>query len=217
MNMEGKEIERDEELPDDTIGSGLGRKKQPWMKQLTLRGVIVSIVIGAIYSIIAMKLNLTTGLVPNLNVSAALLAFVLIRAWTQILHKGGYVVKPFTRQENTMIQTCAVACYSISVGGLTLTHEKRKQKKTFLHFMRSLRLFFAGGFASYLLGLNKKTYELAGIDSVGNSREAVKEPAVGWMTGYLFVVCFVGLFVLIPLRKVSYKLSLLCPNSSEFG
>ncbi|XVF51226.1 hypothetical protein PTKIN_Ptkin04bG0167500 [Pterospermum kingtungense] len=83
--------------------------------------------------------------------------------------------KPFTRQKNTMIQTCAVACYSIAVGG---------------------------GFASYLLGLNRKTYELSGVDTEGNSAYAVKEPSFGWMTGFLFAVCFVGLFVLIPLRKV---------------
>ncbi|KAI9076780.1 hypothetical protein K1719_041256 [Acacia pycnantha] len=130
---------------------------------------------GAAESIIAMKLNLTTGLVPNLNVSAALLAFVFMRGWTKVLHKAGFVCKPFTRQENTIIQTCAVACYSIAIGG---------------------------GFASYLLGLNRKTYELSGVGTEGNSPRAVKEPGFGWMTGYLFVVCFVGLFVLIPLRKI---------------
>lgn len=174
---EKKEIERDnleEELPEGPESGGLGRTP-PWTRQLTLRGVVVSVVIGVIYSIIAMKLNLTTGLVPNLNVSAALLAFVFIRTWTKMLHRAGYATRPFTRQENTMIQTCAVACYSIAVGG---------------------------GFASYLLGLNRRTYELSGVDAQGNSSKAVKEPGIGWMTGYLFVVCFVGLFVLIPLRKI---------------
>ncbi|KAA8540078.1 hypothetical protein F0562_026770 [Nyssa sinensis] len=82
------------------------------------------------------------GRVPNLNVSAALIAFVFIRTWTKLLKKAGIVSAPFTRQENTIIQTCAVACYSIAVGG---------------------------GFGSYLLGLNKKTYEQAGLDTEGNS------------------------------------------------
>ena len=89
----------------------------PWTKQITLRGLVASIVIGIIYSVIVMKLNLTTGLVPNLNVSAALLAFVFIRTWTKLLGKAGIMSSPFTRQENTIIQTCAVACYSIAVGG----------------------------------------------------------------------------------------------------
>lgn len=102
----------------ELTGKNVGWKRlQPWTRQLTVRGVTVSVIIGSVYSVIVMKLNLTTGLVPNLNVSAALLAFVFVRTWTKVLQKAGFVTKPFTRQENTMIQTCAVACYSIAVGG----------------------------------------------------------------------------------------------------
>ncbi|KAE9589690.1 hypothetical protein Lal_00021653 [Lupinus albus] len=175
LNMEQEKIERDEDLEDQVVEEGGDFKGHKWRDEITVRGLFVSMIIGIMYSIIAMKLNLTTGMVPNLNVSAALLAFVFIRSWTKVLHKAGFVTKPFTRQENTIIQTCAVACYSIAVGG---------------------------GFASYLLGLNRKTYELSGVGTEGNSPSAVKEPAFGWMTGFLFVVCFVGLFVLIPLRKI---------------
>ncbi|KAI7747432.1 hypothetical protein M8C21_000133, partial [Ambrosia artemisiifolia] len=63
-----------------------------------------------------------------------------------------------------------------------------------------------GGYGSYLLGLNKKTYELAGGAS---SSGTYKELGVGSMMGYSFLACFIGLFVLIPLRKVlivDYKL-----------
>ncbi|KAF3432765.1 hypothetical protein FNV43_RR23867 [Rhamnella rubrinervis] len=155
----------------------------PWTRQITIRGLIASLGIGIIYSVIVMKLNLTTGLVPNLNVSAALLAFVFIRTWTKLLQKAGIVSTPFTRQENTIIQTCAVACYSIAVGG---------------------------GFGSYLLGLNRKTYEQAGVDTEGNTPGSTKEPGIGWMTGFLFVSSFVGLLALVPLRRImiiEYKLT----------
>ncbi|XP_058206245.1 metal-nicotianamine transporter YSL3-like [Rhododendron vialii] len=155
----------------------------PWTKQITTRGIVASLLIGIIYSVIVMKLSLTTGLVPNLNVSAALLAYVFIRTWTKLIQKTGIVSTPFTRQENTLIQTCAVACYSIS---------------------------FGGGFGSYLLGLNKRTYEQAGVDTEGNSPGSYKEPGIGWMTGFLFVVSFVGLLALVPLRKImiiDYKLA----------
>ncbi|KAG6633863.1 hypothetical protein CIPAW_12G077800 [Carya illinoinensis] len=131
--------------------------------------------IGSMYSVIAMKLILTTGVVPNLNISAALLGFLFIRTWLKVLEKSGFVSKPFTRQENTMIQTCAVACYGIANGG---------------------------GFGSYILALNKKTYELAGVNNEGNSPKSVKEPGLGWTTGYLYLISFVGLFALIPLRKI---------------
>lgn len=99
--------------PDDV------KRIAPWSKQITVRGIFASIAIGIIYSVIVMKLNLTTGLVPNLNVSAALFAFVFMRTWTKLLHKAGIVTTPFTRQENTIIQTCAVACYGIAFGGGT--------------------------------------------------------------------------------------------------
>ncbi|KAL1548054.1 Metal-nicotianamine transporter ysl1 [Salvia divinorum] len=160
------------------------KRVQPWQKQISLRGVMASVLIGSIFSVIAMKLNLTTGITPNLNVSAALLAFIFIRGWTKLIHRFGFVSAPFTKQENTMIQTCIVACYSISVGG---------------------------GFGSYLLGMNKKTFELSGgTTTVGNTPNSIKEPGIGWMTGFLFLVCFIGLFVLIPLRKIliiDYKLT----------
>lgn len=178
------EIEKSQDLEEPMEAEAQEFKKlPPWWTQITLRGLIASFAIGVIYSVIVMKLNLTTGLVPTLNVSAALLAFVVLRTWTGLLHKMGVVTTPFTRQENTVVQTCAVACYSIAVGG---------------------------GFGSYLLGLNKRTYEQAGVDTEGNVPGSYKEPGIGWMTGFLFTVSFVGLLVLVPLRKtmiIDYKLT----------
>lgn len=89
----------------------------PWKKQITVRGLVASVLIGSVFSVIAMKLVLTTGITPHFNVSAALVAFIFIKAWTKGLHKMGLVSAPFTKQENTMIQTCSVACYSIALGG----------------------------------------------------------------------------------------------------
>ncbi|XP_060196741.1 metal-nicotianamine transporter YSL3-like isoform X2 [Lycium barbarum] len=176
-NMD-KEEEREDNMEEEV------KRIPPWTKHITIRGIVASLLIGIIYSVIVMKLNLTTGLVPNLNVSAALLAYVFIKSWTKLLQKANFVSTPFTRQENTIIQTCAVACYSISVGG---------------------------GFGSYLLGLNKKTYEQSGADTQkGNIPGSYKEPGLDWMIGFLFVVSFVGLLALVPLRKImiiDYKLT----------
>ncbi|RYB98278.1 hypothetical protein EUU22_22360, partial [Ciceribacter ferrooxidans] len=52
-----------------------------------------------------------------LNISAALLAFLALRGWTRALERLGFSPRPFTRQENTVVQTCAVACYTIAFGG----------------------------------------------------------------------------------------------------
>ena len=62
--------------------------------------------------------------------------------------------------------------------------------------------FLLGGFGSYLFALSRKTYEQVGVDTEGNSPGSTKEPGIAWMTGFLFVSCFVGLLALVPLRKV---------------
>ncbi|MCL7043417.1 hypothetical protein MKW94_015162, partial [Papaver nudicaule] len=178
--IEKEEYEEPDDKPQD---DELSRTVPHWRSQLTVRGLVASFIIGIIYCVIVHKLSLTTGLIPNLNVSAALISYVFIKGWTKLLGKFGFSSAPFTRQENTVIQTCAVACYSVAI---------------------------AGGFGSFLLGLNKKTYEQAGIDTPGNSPGSYKEPGIGWMTGFLFATGFVGLLSLVPLRKIliiDYKLA----------
>ncbi|KAM1080311.1 hypothetical protein ACFX2I_014907 [Malus domestica] len=58
---EKKEIERDD-MEEETIVQSEGPVGTilPWTQQLTFQGVVASIVIGMAYSVIAMKLNLTT-------------------------------------------------------------------------------------------------------------------------------------------------------------
>jgi hypothetical protein len=90
---------------------------QPWREQVTVRGMVAALLIGFVYMVIVMKLSLTTGLVPTMNVSAALLAFLGLRGWTRALERLGIASRPFTRQENTVVQTCAVACYTIGFAG----------------------------------------------------------------------------------------------------
>ncbi|KAI3500959.1 hypothetical protein L1887_36788 [Cichorium endivia] len=154
-----------------------------WKDQITLRGLIVSALLGTLFCIITHKLNLTVGIIPSLNVAAGLLGFFFVKSWTTFLEKFGFTVRPFTKQENTVIQTCVVACYGLA---------------------------FSGGFGSYLLSMDERTYNLIGADYPGNRAEDVKNPGLLWMTGFLFVVSFLGLFSLVPLRKVmvmDYKLT----------
>ncbi|KAM0839055.1 hypothetical protein ACQ4PT_060551 [Festuca glaucescens] len=155
----------------------------PWREQLTLRGVVVSAILGVLFCLITHKLNLTVGIIPSLNIAAGLLDYFLVRTWTAALARFGIVSKPFTRQENTVIQTCLVACYGLA---------------------------FSGGFGSYMLAMDQKTYDLIGADYPGNRAEDVKNPSLSWMIGFMFVVSFLGLFSLVALRKVmviDYKLT----------
>ncbi|KAG6495293.1 hypothetical protein ZIOFF_043087 [Zingiber officinale] len=131
------------------------------------------------FSVIVMKLNLTTGIIPSLNVAAGLLGFFFVKLWTKALEHIGLLHTPFMRQENTVIQTCVVVAY-----GLT----------------------FSGGFGSYLFGMSAKIVAQA---TERNDAQNIKAPSLGRMIGFMFVVSFLGLFSLMALRKImiiDYKL-----------
>nr|XP_024380047.1 probable metal-nicotianamine transporter YSL6 [Physcomitrium patens] len=148
-----------------------------WQDQLTMRGLMVAFFLGFLFCIITHKLNLTVGIIPSLNISAGLLGFFFIRMWTAISSKCGFFTKPFTRQENTVIQTCVVSCYGIA---------------------------FSGGFGSYLLGMDQATHDKISAAGAGDipGNEDVKNPGLGWMTAFVFVVSFVGIFSIVILRKI---------------
>ncbi|XP_028786146.1 probable metal-nicotianamine transporter YSL6 [Neltuma alba] len=58
--------------------------------------------------------------------------------------------------------------------------------------------------------MDERTYQLIGPDYPGNRAEDVINPGLLWMIGFTFVVSFLGLFSLVPLRKVmvmDYKLT----------
>ncbi|KAG8501774.1 hypothetical protein CXB51_003951 [Gossypium anomalum] len=140
-----------------------------WKNQLTIRAFGVSFLLSIMFSFIVMKLNLTTGIIPSLNVSAGLLGFFFVKTWTKMLQKSGLLKQPFTRQENTVIQTCVVASSGIA---------------------------FSGGFGSYLFGMSER------IAKQSDDNGSFKNPSLGWIIGFLFVVSFLGLFSVLPLRKI---------------
>uniref|UniRef100_A0A9I9CTR1 Metal-nicotianamine transporter YSL7 n=1 Tax=Cucumis melo TaxID=3656 RepID=A0A9I9CTR1_CUCME len=105
-----------------------------WQNQLTVRAFAMSFGLSVLFTFIVMKLNLTTGIIPSLNVSAGFLGFFFVETWTKLLKKSGLLKQPFTRQENTVIQTCVVASSGIA---------------------------FSGGFGSYLLAMSQRINKLS--------------------------------------------------------
>ncbi|KAL6565469.1 putative metal-nicotianamine transporter ysl7 [Orobanche hederae] len=170
-----------DEVKEESMENNFKKVNVPdWNKQITLRAIVTSIILSVVFTFIVMKLNLTTGVIPSLNVAAGLLGFAILKAYSALLNKFGLLKQPFTRQENTVIQTCVVASSGIA---------------------------FSSGTASYLLGMSSIAASQA--DS-GNSPINVKHLSLPWMIGFLFVVSFVGLFSIMPLRKMmilKYKLT----------
>ncbi|XP_042048760.1 probable metal-nicotianamine transporter YSL7 [Salvia splendens] len=152
----------------------------PWQDQITFRAMFTSLVLSIVFNVIVCKLNLSTGVIPSLNVAAGLLGFAAVKAWTVMIEKCGLLKQPFTRQENTVIQTCVVASSGIA---------------------------FSSGTASYLLAMSPITASQA---ETGNTPNNVKQLHLGWMIAFVFAVSFVGLFSIMPLRRVmilKYKLT----------
>eukprot|EP00249_Psilotum_nudum_P019051 c27075_g2_i1 orf=94-2274(+) len=157
----------------------------PWRDQITVRGVFLSAVLGSFFCIIVFKLSFTAGIIPSLNISAGLLGFFFIKGWTLLLAKLGIQSKPFTRQENTVIQTCVVASYGLA---------------------------FSGGFGTYLLGMDRRSFETAntGNTYTADSDADIKNPRLGWIFSFMFAVSFLGLLAVVPIRKImiiDYKLT----------
>ncbi|KAG9129989.1 hypothetical protein Leryth_007099 [Lithospermum erythrorhizon] len=110
-----EEVDNIEEL--DNVVNNNDVKIPSWREQITIRGAVASVAIGVVYSVLSMKMNLSTGLVPNLNVSAAFISFVGMRSWTKLLEKTNMLKTPFTKQENQIINTAGTACYTMTYGG----------------------------------------------------------------------------------------------------
>ncbi|XP_047315737.1 probable metal-nicotianamine transporter YSL8 [Impatiens glandulifera] len=89
-----------------------------WKQHLTVRAFVVAFLLGVLFTFIVMKLSLTTGIIPTMTVPAGLLGFFFVKTWTKLLQKAGLLQQPFTRQENTVIQTCVVATSGIAFSGI---------------------------------------------------------------------------------------------------
>lgn len=61
----------------------------------------------------------------------------------------------------------------------------------------------SGGFGTYLFALSENIAKQA---TEANDAMNIKNPHLGWIIGFLFLVSFVGLFALVPMRKVETSL-----------
>ncbi|KAK9937646.1 hypothetical protein M0R45_014423 [Rubus argutus] len=85
-------MERNRSKASDQDGTQMARAKKvtieeefkdtvvpPWTKQITVRSIVASFLLSIIFNFIVCKLNLTTGVIPSLNVAAGLLGFAVVK------------------------------------------------------------------------------------------------------------------------------------------
>ena len=146
----------------------------PWHKQITLRSLVFGTLLGVLFAVITNKLNLTAGIIPSLGMAATLLGYFAMNGWSRLVRKCGFESAPFTQQENTMMQTFISACAGAA---------------------------FSGGFGSYLIAMDRQSFENVGAGTPGNRPEDVFEPSLAKTIPYMFCISFVGIFMLVQLRK----------------
>jgi hypothetical protein len=113
--------------PSSSVEQAFADQPVPsWREQLTVRAFVVGAVLSVVFNVILMKIDLTTGINPSLNVCASLLSYFLLRTWTRAIGCTGLLKQPFTRQENTMIQTCVVSAYGITFTGRIINPKSEK-------------------------------------------------------------------------------------------
>ncbi|RZS28858.1 hypothetical protein BHM03_00062509 [Ensete ventricosum] len=110
-DLQEEEEEERELVVVASIEREFDEKQVPtWRKQLTAWAFAMSLVLVVVFNVIMMKFMLTTGIVPSLNVSVS----PFVQTWTTVLGRVGLLRSPFTRQENTVIQTCVIAASGIA-------------------------------------------------------------------------------------------------------
>ena len=162
------------DLDGDDDRAHLSVEDGPWHKQITLRSLVFGTLLGVLFAVITNKLNLTAGIIPSLGMAATLLGYFAMNGWARVVRACGFECAPFTQQENTMMQTFISACAGAA---------------------------FSGGFGSYLIAMDRQSFDNVGAGTPGNRPEDVFEPSLSRTIPYMFCISFVGIFMLVQLRK----------------
>ncbi|CBI27130.3 unnamed protein product, partial [Vitis vinifera] len=177
-NVNGRNIERIVE--PETVEQVFKNLEVPsWRKQITIRAMVTSIVLSFVFNFVICKLSLTTGIIPSFNVAAGLLGFAFVKAWVSLIEKFGLLKQPFTRQENTVIQTCVVAASGIA---------------------------FNNGTSSYLLAMSSIVADQADRDIPTNVKSLSLGWIIGFLLTVSFVGLFL-MVPLTEMMIIKYKLT----------
>ncbi|KAH0729553.1 hypothetical protein KY290_000678 [Solanum tuberosum] len=78
----------------------------PWNKQITMRAMVTGLILSVIFNFIVCELNLTTGVIPSLNVANGLLGFTEIKSWTALIQQKNIVKETFYHLSQSNLNSC---------------------------------------------------------------------------------------------------------------
>ncbi|EEE63007.1 hypothetical protein OsJ_17815 [Oryza sativa Japonica Group] len=93
-------------------------EKQPspeFRELVTPRAMAVAVVLSVVICFVGMRIQMTAGIVPALNMPASILSFFLLKWLIRLLQSCGFPMLPFTRQENMFLLTCIITCLNLAL------------------------------------------------------------------------------------------------------
>uniref|UniRef100_A0A3B5ZT58 Uncharacterized protein n=1 Tax=Triticum aestivum TaxID=4565 RepID=A0A3B5ZT58_WHEAT len=110
----------DATIGDPLLAASVERafEKQPlpglW-EQVTPRAVIVSVVLSIVFGFVILKIHMSTGVVPGMNMAVSVLSFTLLKWFVSLVRTCGLSTSPFTRQENLLVLTTVVTVINLAI------------------------------------------------------------------------------------------------------
>uniref|UniRef100_A0A0D9ZW96 Uncharacterized protein n=1 Tax=Oryza glumipatula TaxID=40148 RepID=A0A0D9ZW96_9ORYZ len=158
-------------------------EKQPspeFRELVTPRAMAVAVVLSVVICFVGMRIQMTAGIVPALNMPASILSFFLLKWLIRLLQSCGFPMLPFTRQENMFLLTCIITC---------------------------LNLALTSGFATNIIGMTSTVARSLADDP--DPRDTMDHVPIGKWIVYLFLVGMTGVLINVPFNQVmiiDYKL-----------
>uniref|UniRef100_A0A0D9WED8 Uncharacterized protein n=1 Tax=Leersia perrieri TaxID=77586 RepID=A0A0D9WED8_9ORYZ len=181
--LTGSLIAMDATIGDSPTSVEAVFEKQPlpeFGELVTLRSMAVSVVLSIVFCFVGMKIQMSAGIVPALNMPASILSFFLLKWLIRLLQRCGFAMLPFTRQENMFLLTCVITCLNLSL---------------------------TSGFATNIIAMTSIVARTLGDDP--DPRDIMDHVPIGkWMV-YLFLIGMTGVLSTVPFNQVmviDYKL-----------
>uniref|UniRef100_A0A0E0PJL4 Metal-nicotianamine transporter n=1 Tax=Oryza rufipogon TaxID=4529 RepID=A0A0E0PJL4_ORYRU len=153
-------------------------EKQPspeFRELVTPRAMAVAVVLSVVICFVGMRIQMTAGIVPALNMPASILSFFLLKWLIRLLQSCGFPMLPFTRQENMFLLTCIITC---------------------------LNLALTSGFATNIIGMTSTVARSLADDP--DPRDIMDHVPIGKWIVYLFLVGMTGVLINVPFNQWFY-------------
>ncbi|KAM0868274.1 hypothetical protein ACQ4PT_041402 [Festuca glaucescens] len=177
----------DATIGDPLLAASVERafEKQPlpeFWEQATARAMIVSVVLSVVFGFVTLQIQMSTGVVPGLNMPISVLSFIFLKWFVSLLRTCGLPgSEPFTRQENLLVLTTVT-----TVGNLALT----------------------GGFALYIVAMTSTVAKSLG-ETNPDPRDIVDNfPTGQWML-FLLLIGLMSVLTSVPLNQVFITVALI--------